>query len=307
MNWYSKWLFFQSLVLCLLIVSCNLPSQQLAIVPTHTPTEPPRPRFTSTATSSPPVTLTLSNSLNDLVLAGQVYDAVEGPGQGIQGAIVEVRILCSSKRFRTSSEIDGHYNLLVSGSFLSSCDYVLLEVSAAGYRHFAIQPTVDKLRTKAQPEYDIALKPTPPTPTPSNELEAVVLRVVFESLGGQWFSPVEIDENDPTAVSYRINDGWDFAEIRRYSSTKEAGTIFAELCPENRRFHNLPACEVPSNPTYSPSSLHYSGRRARIWLSGVRIYKVMTLYHSTISGQASDPDYIAERLYQSAVDYNLIE
>ncbi len=53
MSSYSKSLLFQSLLFCILIVSCNLPFRQAAIVPTHTPTKTPRPHFTATSTLTP--------------------------------------------------------------------------------------------------------------------------------------------------------------------------------------------------------------------------------------------------------------
>jgi len=264
---------------------------------------PASPSLTQTAA------LTVENDLNALTLAGQVYDAGRGPTQGIQGALVRTSG-CNGEDFRVSSQADGRYKLFMPGSSLNSCNWLIVQASAAGYRHSTIQSTVDDLR--AQPRRDFALQPIPPTATPSNALEAVVLRAMSTNYESLRSSPqVEVNESDPAAVSYRVAypsaGAWDFAEIVYYSSIAEAETAFAEICPGEQRFHYLPACELPSNPSYNSNSLHYSDTRWIVWLSGRRLYQAITGYHSTYSGAAADPRYLAEPLYQSAVRFGLIQ
>ncbi|MFQ5595796.1 MAG: hypothetical protein ACE5HA_16745 [Anaerolineae bacterium] len=105
---------------------------------------------TPTPTTEPP----------DLTLAGQVYDATDGPGHGVSGATVSV-LTCEPRRFPAQTWSDGSYELLVPAPYLAGCNQVTLEVWATGYETLSQTIAVDDLY--AQPRRDFALTPRSPT------------------------------------------------------------------------------------------------------------------------------------------------
>lgn len=92
----------------------------------------------------------------DLELTGRVYDANVGPTAGIGGATVSV-LSCFPRRFPTTSDVSGHYQLFVPASYLTPCTIVMLEAAAPGYVPLA--QTVAASALYASPERDLGLAP----------------------------------------------------------------------------------------------------------------------------------------------------
>lgn len=122
--------------------------------PTCSATAEPTASATPTGTPTPP---------GDLLLTGQVYDAVSGPLVGVAGAEVSV-ILCMPRRFSTQADGNGYYEQILPAIYLNQCSSVTLEAGAAGYHPMSFVVLVADLR--AQRRRDLALVPLP-TPTPS--------------------------------------------------------------------------------------------------------------------------------------------
>ncbi|HNR97431.1 MAG TPA: fibronectin type III domain-containing protein [Anaerolineae bacterium] len=132
------------------------PSATVTRSATPTPSATPEPTASATATATP-------TPPGDLLVTGQVYDAVSGPLVGVAGAEVAVS-LCMPRRFSTLADDDGNYELILPAIYLNQCSSVTLEAVADGYRPVSFVVLVADLR--AQSRRDLALVPLP-TPTPS--------------------------------------------------------------------------------------------------------------------------------------------
>ena len=114
-------------------------------------------------------------------MSGRVFDATVGQSRGIAGASVSV-VMCTPRRFETTTDASGEYSQLVPGLYLNQCLAVMLEASAAGYQGLAFPVAVDLLRLNPVRHFPLSPLPTPtatatasrtptatgtPTPTPT--------------------------------------------------------------------------------------------------------------------------------------------